>query len=338
MNRNMKQWIEELRDADVKKALPILSFPSISLLNTNVRELISSGEMQARGMKMVADRIDSAASVSMMDLSVEADAFGATIKFSDDEVPTVTGHMIDTEDQAEALVVPTVADNRTGRYVDAIAKACELITDRPVLAGVIGPFSLAGRLLDVTEIMMLCYDEPDMVHAVLKKATAFLIDYMTAYRDAGANGVVVAEPLAGLLSPALMEEFAAPYMKEIVDAVQTDDFIVIYHNCGGAVMRLVDQIVSSGAAAYHFGNAIDMEEMLKKMPSDVVVMGNIDPVSQFAAGTPESIYAETTALLARCSKYPNFVPSSGCDIPPHAKWENIDAFFAAVRDFYEGKA
>ena len=228
MNRNMKQWIEELRDAKVKKALPILSFPSISLMNTNVRELISSGEMQARGMKMVADRIDSAASVSMMDLSVEADAFGATIKFSDDEVPTVTGHMIDTEDQAEALVVPTVADHRTGRYVDAIAKACELITDRPVLAGVIGPFSLAGRLLDVTEIMMLCYDEPDMVHAVLKKATAFLIDYMKAYHAAGADGVVVAEPLAGLLSPALMEEFAAPYMKEIVDAVQTDDFIVIY--------------------------------------------------------------------------------------------------------------
>ena len=338
MNRNMKQWIGELRDADVKKALPILSFPSISLMNTNVRELISSGEMQSRGMKMVADRIDSAASVSMMDLSVEADAFGATIKFSDDEVPTVTGHMIDTEDDANALAIPTVADNRTGRYVDAIRRACELITDRPVLAGVIGPFSLAGRLLDVTEIMMLCYDEPDMVHAVLKKATAFLIDYMTAYRDAGANGVVVAEPLAGLLSPALMEEFAAPYMKEVVDAVQTDDFIVIYHNCGGAVMRLVDQIVSSGASAYHFGNAIDMEEMLKKMPSDVVVMGNIDPVSQFAAGTPESIYAETTALLERCSKYPNFVPSSGCDIPPHAKWENIDAFFAAVRDFYEGKA
>ena len=81
-----------------------------------------------------------------------------------------------------------------------------------------------------------------------------------------------------------------------------------------------------------------MEEMLRKMPSDVVVMGNVDPVAQFAAGTPESIYAETTALLARCSKYPNFVPSSGCDIPPHAKWENIDAFFAAVRDFYEGKA
>ncbi|MBQ7336847.1 MAG: uroporphyrinogen decarboxylase family protein [Clostridia bacterium] len=337
MKRNMKQWIDELRDAEVKKAMPILSFPSISLMDTTVRDLISSGEMQARGMKLVADRVNSAASVSMMDLSVEAEAFGSTIKVSDDEVPTVTGHIIETEEQADALQIPTVQGNRTGRYVDAIAKACELITDRPVFAGVIGPFSLAGRLLDVSEIMVLCYDEPDMVHTVLEKVSTFIIDYMRAYRAAGANGVMVAEPLAGLLSPALMKEFAAPYMKKIIDAVQDDEFIVIYHNCGNAVMRLVDDIVSCGASAYHFGNAIDIGEMLERMPDNVPVMGNIDPVSQFTAGTPESIYAETTALLERCSVHRNFIISSGCDIPPLAKWENIDAFFRAVEDFYRGK-
>ncbi len=331
---NMKQWVNDVREAPAKKAFPILSFPSISLMNTTVRELISSGEMQAKGMKMVADRIDSAASVSMMDLSVEAEAFGSTTKVSDDEVPTVTGHIIDTEEDADALVVPTVQGNRTGRYVDAMKQACEMITDRPVFAGIIGPYSLAGRLLDVTEIMMLCYDEPDMVHTVLEKATAFLIEYAKAYREVGAAGVVVAEPLAGLLSPALMKEFAAPYMKRLVDAVQTDEFIVIYHNCGNAVMRLVDDIVSCGASAYHFGNAIDIGEMLEKMPEDVLVMGNIDPVACFTAGTPEQMYEETTALLRRCSGHRNFVISSGCDIPPRASWDNIDAFFAAVKDFY----
>ncbi len=335
MQKNMKSWIEELRTAPIKKAFPILSFPSISLMGTTVRELIASGEMQARGMRAVADRIDSAASVSMMDLSVEAEAFGATARISEDEVPTIIDTLVHDEAEADALVVPTVTGHRTERYVDAIAKACKAITDRPVFAGVIGPFSLAGRLLDVTEIMMLCYDEPDMVHTVLQKATAFLIDYIRAYRAVGANGVVVAEPLAGLLSPALMREFAAPYMKEVVDAVQTEDFIVIYHNCGNAVMRLVDDILSCGASAYHFGNAIDIKEMLERVPADVMVMGNIDPVAQFTEGTAEGIYAETTALLERCAVHPNFLISSGCDIPPRAKWENIDAFFRAVKDFYE---
>ncbi|MBQ7398304.1 MAG: uroporphyrinogen decarboxylase family protein [Clostridia bacterium] len=331
---NMKQWLKELRDAPVKRALPILSFPSVQLMDITVRELIASAETQARGMKLVADRIDSAAAVSMMDLSVEAEALGACVSVSDHEVPVVTGHIIETQQEADALQLPAIEDARTGLYVEAIRRACEQITDRPVLAGTIGPFSLAGRLLDVTEIMMLCYDEPEMVHTVLEKVTEFLIRYIRAYKQTGAGGVVVAEPLAGLLSPALMKEFAAPYMKRIVDAVQDDEFIVVYHNCGGAVLRLVDAIVSCGAAAYHFGNAIDMKAMLEKMPEDVVVMGNINPVEQLTEGTPEGVYAATKELLERCSAHKNFVISSGCDVPPRANWDNIDAFFRAVEDFY----
>ncbi len=331
---NMKAWLEELRTSPVKKAMPVLSFPSIQLLDITVKELISSGDMQAKGMKLVADRIPSAASVSMMDLSVEAEAFGATAHFSDDEVPTIIGQLIEDEEGADELAVPEVGAGRTGIYINAIKNACEMITDRPVFAGVIGPYSLAGRLLDVSEIMILCYEEPDMVHTVMRKVTDFLISYIRAYKEVGASGIVIAEPLAGLLSPSLMNEFAAPYMKEIVDAVQNDEFLVIYHNCGNAVANLVEDITSCGAAAYHFGNAVPMITMLEKMPKDVVVMGNVDPVGEFRNGTPESIYAATTALLAECSAYPNFVISSGCDIPPMAKWENIDAFFKAVTDFY----
>lgn len=54
---------------------------------------------------------------------------------------------------------------RTGQYIEAIRQACGLIQDRPVFAGVIGPYSLAGRLMDVTEIMVNCYADPDFVHA-----------------------------------------------------------------------------------------------------------------------------------------------------------------------------
>lgn len=320
---------------NTKKAMPILSFPSVQLLHISVKDLICSSEKQAEGMKCIASRTDSAAAVSMMDLSVEAEAFGAKIRFSDDEVPTVVETLITDEDEADALPVPEVGAGRTGSCLDAIKKACEMITDRPVFAGVIGPYSLAGRLLDVSEIMILCYEEPDMVHTVLRKATDFLIAYMNAYKETGAAGVVVAEPLAGLLSPALMEEFAAPYMKEIVDAVQTEDFAVIYHNCGNAVEMLIEDILSCGAAAYHFGNAVDLKKMLEKMPADVLVMGNIDPVGELRNGTPESVYQKTTALLSECSAYENFVLSTGCDVPPMAKWENIDAFFRAAADFYK---
>lgn len=326
----MKLWIDGLRRPGPKSALPILSFPCVSLLGITVRELISDGERQAEGMRLVAERVPSAASVSLMDLSVEAECFGAEVRFSESEVPTVTGRLIHDMDEAEALAVPAVGSARSGIYLHAIRRAAEYITDRPVLAGMIGPFSLAARLLDVSEIMMDCYDDPDMVEVVLDKVTAFLIEYARAYKEAGANGIMMAEPVAGLLSPALEEEFSSPYVKRIVDAVQDDHFAVIYHNCGDNTPRMLDSILSTGAMAYHFGNAVDLREMLERIPSDVVVMGNVDPAGVLRMGNPDSVREATRALRARCGAYPNFVLSSGCDIPPMTPWENIDAFFAAA--------
>lgn len=90
-----------------------------------------------------------------------------------------------------------------------------------------------------------------MVQQLLDKVTEFLIAYGQAYKEAGADGIVMAEPLAGLLSPALAEEFSAPYVKRIVEALQTDDFLVIYHNCGNSTIQMIDSILDTGAAAYH---------------------------------------------------------------------------------------
>jgi len=334
-NYNMKQWLENLKGTGAKKSVPVLSFPCVSLLGISVRELISDSDLQSKGMKLIAERTDAAASVSFMDLSVEAECFGSTVVVSDDEVPTVKGRIVNNMEEAEALTVPSIGSGRTKLYIDAIKKASREITDRPVLAGMIGPFSLAARLLDVSEIMMDCYDDPDMVHTVLTKVTTFLIEYAKAYKAAGANGIVIAEPVSGLLSPSLEEEFSSPYVKNIIDAVQDENFIIIYHNCGGNTPLMVKSFLSFGAAAYHFGNAIEMKDMLDKFPPDVLVMGNLDPAGTLRLGTPEKVKSETLDIMEKCCEYPNFVISSGCDIPPMTPWENIDAFFEAVKEYYE---
>ena len=169
----------------------------------------------------------------------------------------------------------------------------------------------------------------------MEKVTEFVINYCKAYKEVGANGVMIAEPLAGLMSPALAQEFAHPYVKQVIEAVQDDCFAVIYHNCGDNVPKMLPSILSTGAAAYHFGNAVDLEkDILEKVPANVVVMGNIDPVGVLRMGTPESVREATTERLKKCTPYPNFVLSSGCDMPPKTPWENINAFFAAAEKFY----
>lgn len=335
MKRNMKEWIQAQIDNPVKKALPIISYPSIQKMGITVKELIQSSDLQAKAMKMVVDLTDSAASVSLMDLSVEAEAFGSEIIVTDDEVPNVIGCIVKSEEDADALTIPPIGAGRTSIYIEAMEKAVNMITDRPVFAGVIGPFSLAGRLMDVTEVMYLCFDEPEMVHTVLEKVTEFLIQYIKEYKKVGANGVVIAEPLAGLLGPDQAEEFSAGYMRKIVEAVQDDEFSIVYHNCGNTVVKTADSIFSNGCMAYHFGNSIQLKDMLEKAPEDRLVMGNVDPAGQFLNGTVDSIYSTTTELMKECCEYKNFVISSGCDVPPLSSWDNIESFFKAVSDFYQ---
>ena len=329
---NMVNWLKSA--AALNKPMPILSFPGTQLTGITVSELVNNGRLQAECMKAVINRWDMLASVSLMDLSVEAEAFGSPVIFSDVETPTVSSAIVKTNDDLVNLKIPVVGDGRTGIYVEAIKEAKKLISDRPVFAGIIGPYSLSGRLVDLTEIMMLCYDEPEMVHGVLEKATLFLIQYANTMKNAGADGIIMAEPAAGMLSPALIGEFSTPYVKKIIDAVETDECIFIYHNCGNSTLTLTNEILDTGAKAFHFGNAVDISKMLELIPSDKPVFGNVDPAGQFRSGTPESVREATLDVLEKCGNAPNFILSSGCDIPPASPIENIDAFFAAAEEYY----
>ncbi len=210
---NMRDRLEEIRIADVKKPMPVLSFPCVQLMGMNVRELLSDPDNQANGMKAVADRTDSFAALGFMNLSLEAEAFGADVKISDTNVPVVTAPLTEDIEAAEKLEIPVIKE---------------------------------GRALE----------NPELLHILLRKSTDFLTEYIKAYRSIGADGIFMAEPLAGMLSPELAE------------------------------------------------------------------------------GTPEDVRRETLKLLEKCSVHPNFLISSGCDIPPFAKWENIDAFFEAAGEFY----
>ncbi len=317
----------------IKKPLPVLSFPGIQMLGITVRELVENGELQSSCMIAIADKYDSLASVSNMDLSVEAEAFGAQILYSDTEVPTVTGSLIQSEDEIDSLVIPEIGSARTGEYLRAIEIASRSINDRPVLAGVIGPFSLGGRLMDITEFMIKSITEPEVVHKILIKATEFLRKYILAFKDAGANGIIMAEPAAGLLSPELCSEFSSFYIKKIIDSVEDDYFLVIYHNCGNTI-PLTDSILSTGAKAIHLGNSIDLTEAIKKYPPDKLILGNLDPSGIFLNGSAETVENATGKLLKEMGRYSNWIISSGCDIPPLTPIQNLDIFFHTVKQYY----
>ena len=70
------------------------------------------------------------------------------------------------------------------------------------------------------------------------------------------------------------------------------------------------------------------------IPEDRLAMGNVDPAGTMRNGTVDSIKKETKEIMDKCCKYPNFVISTGCDVPPMTSWDNIGAFFDTVAEYY----
>lgn len=328
----MKKWIEEVKASSKRVAVPIMTHPGIEYIGKTVRDAVTDGKVHFEAIKALADRYPSAASTVIMDLTVEAEAFGAKILIPENEIPTVTERLVSDAASVEALAVPTLDAGRVPEFLKANRLSVEQIADRPVFAGCIGPFSLAGRLYDMSEIMVAIYIEPDVIMTLLDKCTAFLIDYCKALKATGVAGVVMAEPAAGLLSDEDHMVYATPYVKQIVDAVQDDDFTVILHNCGN-MGQCTHAMVECGARALHFGNLVDIPQALQEVPEEMLVMGNLDPVNVIQQATPEAVMAAATDLLEKTATAKNFVLSTGCDLPPEVPEANIKAFFEAVERF-----
>lgn len=325
-------WIQSVLESGRRLAIPVMTHPGIEALGYSVREAVSDGEKHFRAMQWLAENYPADAATAIMDLTLEAEAFGATIHFPEEEIPSVTGRLVSDYDSVAALAVPSLEVSRVPEYLKANRLAVEHIHNKPILSGCIGPYSLAGRLYDMSELMLGIYMDPDTIHLLLSKCTDFLIDYCKALKATGTQGVIMAEPAAGLLSDDDCREYSSRYVQRVVEAVQDDDFTVVLHNCGNSG-QCTGAMLASGAAALHFGNAIDLNEVLRVAPPEVVVMGNLDPVSLFQQSTPAVLATAVDHLLQSTVAYPNLVLSSGCDLPPRVPTANLQAFFEEVRRF-----
>ncbi len=327
MNTNMYKWAEDIINSDIKPVMPIVTYPGLTIIEKNVNEMANSGKIHFQCVNVIAKRYPEMPAVLLsMDLSIEAESFGAPVIFSDHEVPSVSDRLLFSSEEVESLEVPELTTKRITEYLHAAEQTVKAKFGKPVFAGTIGPFSLAGRLLDISEIMTEILIDPEHMHMLLDKCTTFILKYIKALKNVGVSGVLMAEPAAGLLSPEQCEEFSSKYVKMIVDEIQDENFIIILHNCGHTE-ELVESMVGTGAKGFHFGNAVKLSSILPRIPLDRMAFGNIDPAGSIMNGTPETILAEINTLKEKYSKYKNFIISSGCDIPATTSLENIDVFF-----------
>jgi uroporphyrinogen decarboxylase len=319
-------------DSSTRIPMPIGVYAGLEITGASVKDAVTSAQHQTEAVLALHERFLTPVMLTAMDLSAEAETFGAEIRMSDDDIPTVIGRLVTTGEEIDQLKIPSAGDKRTAIHLQTANKLVAQANGLPVMGGLIGPFSLAGRLFGVSEILELSLTDPDQTEKLLQKVTRFLIGYVLAFRDQGVDGVIMAEPAAGLLSPRGLAKYSSAFVKKIVEETQSEYFTILLHNCGAKIAHL-PRILEAGAEIFHFGAPMDLSQAITQVDSEVIIAGNLDPTAVFHSGTTAEVQAQTSDLMSLTSPYKNFIISSGCDIPPHTPVENLDAFYRVVREY-----
>ena len=253
------------------------------------------------------------------DLTAEAEAFGCEVDLGDMEsTPTLRTHA--PFDDVEDLEVPDdyVEQGRLPIIVQAIEKTKEEYPDVPVVVGMAGPFTLAGHLLGVEDVVEVALD-----------AQTELVE---AFNEAGVDVICVADPTSSpeLLDPNDFDEFAKPALEDLADAFECDS---ILHICGYS-RPIMEGMLDCGFSGISFEEAVDVaaaRQVQEDEGSDTVLVGNISTSQTLFSKPTEEVKAEVTQALENGID----VLAPSCGIAPKSPLANLQAFVEARDEFYQ---
>ncbi len=212
----------------------------------------------------------------------------------------------DIELIAEFMPVP-VCD------VEAVNKAADSFGSRGLVRGAGLYFDIfygqpgcwqdAACLMDIQELILATFDDPDWVHELLAILQGMKKTYIASLKGARYDLIELGGGAASstVISPKVFDRFVARYDGELIDAFHAAGQRVVYHTCGG-MMPLLEHVVSMQPDAMEtftppaMGADVDLAEAKRRIGDKVCLIGGFDQFHFFVGCTPE----ETRAEVRRC--------------------------------------
>jgi len=315
----VKRLIDIVSEKPKRLVAPLMGYPGARLTGSTIRQNLFNPELHYRSVAALVERFSPDVAFFFMDLAVEAGALGLPVRFPLNDSPTVEAHPVQTvEDLEQFKALDPLRDVRLQGFVETMRLMSKGLT---VLKGayVTGPFTLVGHLMGASKAAVATLKKPELVHALAKFASEVIASYAQELVRAGADLLAILEPTATILSPDAFATFSGRYVTEIVDEISVP---TVLHICGEAT-HLVPKMCETGVDGLSLDAAVPFAEIASKVPENIVLIGNIDPVNVMLNGSPEEVRAAVCSLLKSVEGHENFILSTGCDLPLETPFENI---------------
>jgi uroporphyrinogen decarboxylase len=232
----------------------------------------------------------------------------------------------DIEEIKELREINISFDTRVNGYVETM-KLMSIGFSKRILKGayVTGPYTLASLILGAMEAVIATKLQPENLHKLCDLTTEKILEYISLLISAGAEIICILEPSASMLGPKQFQEFSISYIKHIISSCKYSDVSIIYHGCGNT-MHVIEDIATSGVDGMSLDSkeeGVNLKEAAQKAPENVVMM----------FGTKQDVQKEVMDIMENMKKYPNFILSTGCDLPQETPHENIEIFMRTGREY-----
>ncbi len=267
------------------------------------------------------------------DLCIEAEALGCEINvYSHSEdllYPTIKKKLIHNEAEMDIVLQPGLTERgRIPLMKEAIKLIKKDIGGEAVIGTyVLGPFTLAGQIMELNDLLKLSFKKPDKVGRLLDLLADAIIQVAREYEKAGADYITVREmgATSDVLSPRVFKSLILPYLKKIVEKLAVPN---VLHICG-KTNDIVPFMAESGAKAISVDQKNDVAETRKKLGPGALVFGNYDPYNVLVAGSTDLV----RQTIKKCMDDGVSAVWPGCDIWPTVPADNFKAMIDEVRKY-----
>jgi uroporphyrinogen decarboxylase len=273
---------------------------------------------------------------SVMDVNVETEAAGSVLRYPENHYSVIERYVLSPEicQRAEwdGLAVPDPQrDGRMPEMLKALTTLRHELKDEVAVIGcILGPFTLATQLLGLEPTLYLAIDDPSRLALLMDYATEVVIQFGLAQLRAGAHLPIVFDPSASpaVIPPSFFREFELPRLQRVFQALSEAGAIANWLHIAGPGASILPYYEKAGVHIANFDYMVGAEEAKNRLPG-TCLNGNIKSLL-FVEGSPAEVEAEAVNLLRDFRDRRGFILSSGCEIPPEAKPENVVALVRAL--------
>ena len=215
-------------------------------------------------------------------------------------------------------------------YIPELLKAVEILKKEvgdevPIVAGIIGPFTIAGSLLDSVPILKATFKTPDKIPPFLEVAEKAGTTLAKALVEAGADIISCEDMTASpeLIAPKTYREFELEYQRRQFEAIPVPK---ILHICGN-VDPIVEWMGQTGADILSLEPKASASLARQKCGSDIILMGGVDTATTLFMKDPDTVKEGCEETIADGIQ----ILAPGCAVAPGTPMENLLAMVEVAK-------